>query len=114
MLFNLFFVLVVISDLHVLYKFAGDFEKVRYGFLEHTSSNYLNCSENTKKPHHFLLKCFNYHRFYGESESRLRQIFAEASLRYVFLGNYIRAHFFAVLVPELMVLKEKHLQESLN
>ncbi|NXC17544.1 SPAT5 protein, partial [Corythaeola cristata] len=29
----------------------------------------------------FLLKYFNYYRFYGESESRLRQIFAEASLR---------------------------------
>lgn len=122
MFFNLFLfgfsVLVegkAIFDLHMLHKFAGDFERVRYGFLEHASSSYLSCPENTKKnPRHFLFKCFNYYRFYGESESRLRQIFAEASLRYVLLDNYIHAHFFAVLVPELMVLKEKHLQESLN
>lgn len=51
--FFFFFVLVegkAIFDLHMLHKFAGDFERVRYGFLEHASSSYLSCPENTKKP----------------------------------------------------------------
>lgn len=98
----------IIVDLHIL----RDFERVHYGFLEHMSSDFPSCLEKTEKC--FLLKYFNYYRFYGESESRLRQIFAEASLRYVLLDNFIRAHLFAVLVPALMFLKEKHLQESLN
>lgn len=71
-----------------------------------------------KKKKSFLIKYFNYCRFYGESEARLRQIFAEASLRYVLFANCVHAHLFAVLVPAFMLtlvfLKEKHLQESLN
>lgn len=85
---------------------------MHYGFLKHTISNFPSCLEKPKKC--FLLQYFNYYRFYGESESRLRQIFAEASLRYVLLDNFIHIHLFAVLVPALMLLKEKHLQESLN
>lgn len=98
----------IIVNLHTL----QDFKRVRYGFLEHASSNFPSCLEKTKKC--FLLKYFNYCRFYGESESRLRQIFAEASQRYVLLDNFIRVHLFAVLVPASMFLKEKHWKESLN
>lgn len=87
----------IVVDLHVL----GDFERVCYCFLERTSS-FPSCLEKTKKL--FLLKYFNYFRFYGESESRLRQVFAEASLWYVLLDNFYFYHLFAVLVPALMFL----------
>lgn len=98
----------LIVDLPVLW----DLERVDYDFLEHMPNNFPSCSEKPQKC--FLLKYFNYYRFYGESESRLRQIFAEASLRYVLFDNFIRARLFAVLVLVLMFFKGKHLQESLN